>query len=474
MLPQRIYSHWFSIITACGAILLGSVFAPPALAEILSSARTSEPTAIVTRLFMQNSETADIEWYDVLQGTEWTISPRRSIAGFPQLDVEKQNLVQMRQSNGWLLVGVRDREQGAFQSGWVLMETGVSEESHGDHAHWHYANAPRVIQSRLDGDQGNPAHLYEYQGSFYLANDRKNGYTAFDLKRLDRTGETPQGIGFHRGGGNHITLAVAHRKVGYGTWIDGGGPDAGRVDVTRILPSGNEQIAYSFTLPSGNIHGAIVNQSKVFFAPADGICWVQADSKLEQEASNVTVQHLALGTDPDTEKPLRTGAFVTHRHYVLFVTGRGAAARLGLIDASADEPQVKLLDLKMSELNRPVTPRVVRTSGGKRFAFVFHNHPQEVEGDEFLSVIDLDPDGDLNFASAAIVKKIPVGGSRVEGHSGHHDLCFSDDHQWAFFISPGAKTLSVLSLASLEIERIIPLEHVPGAIVSHGGSDPLD
>lgn len=52
---------------------------------------------------------------------------------------------------------------------------------------------------------------------------------------------------------------------------NGGGPQKGIVDVTRIRPAGSKEIACSFALPSGVIHGATTCAGKVFFAPADGI-----------------------------------------------------------------------------------------------------------------------------------------------------------------------------------------------------------
>ncbi len=89
-------------------------------------------------------------------------------------------MVQMQAARGMLLVGIRDDDDGKFQSGWVLIESGVVEEEHGDHSHWEYADAPRVRASALDDKQGNPAHMYVYDDVFYLANDKLNGYTRVD------------------------------------------------------------------------------------------------------------------------------------------------------------------------------------------------------------------------------------------------------------------------------------------------------
>ncbi len=107
--------------------------------------------------------------------------------------------------------------------------------------------------------QGNPAHLYQYGGQFFLANDKLNGYTRIDPKKYEKDKDGKLGKDAPRfliGGGNHITLAVVDDKVGYSCWIDGNGPSKGRVDVTPITTKEKTEPAYSFTLPSGGIHDA--------------------------------------------------------------------------------------------------------------------------------------------------------------------------------------------------------------------------
>ena len=134
-----------------------------------------------------------------------------------------------------MCVGVRDDEEGALESGWVLVQSGVGYADHGDHGHWSYKKKPEVVDSRLDKKQGNPAHLYLYDGRFFVANDKLNGYTHIDPARYATAEARSLGKGtpqFLSGGGNHITLAVVDNKVGYSCWIDGGGPNQGRVDVT--------------------------------------------------------------------------------------------------------------------------------------------------------------------------------------------------------------------------------------------------
>lgn len=429
----------------------------------------------VCRLLFQDHETKTVKWADVLSDQGLRITEPTTITEFPKLDAEEQNLVQIEQSLGTLLVGVRDHEDGNNQSGWVFMDSGVKEESHGNHAHWYYKKQPRVIKTQLDSSQGNPAHLYCYQGVFYLANDRNSGYTRLDPQLYRDHPEAELKTGFHRGGGNHITLAVAEGKTGYSTWIDGGGPQKGMVDVTRILPLGNEEIAYSFALPTGAIHGATVCEGKVFFAPADGICWCEADlNPLPGSQSKVKLQHLSLGKDAETKKPQRTGAFTSQRNFVLFVSGSGASARLCLLNAAQDQPALISVPLKMKEGNSPAGLEMVKTASGKRLAFVFHNHPQEVEQTEYLSLIDLDPNADLDFQDARLLKQIKVGPSKVEGHYGHHAVTFDQAGRYAFWTEPGAGTIQAFSLKSLEPVGTFTVSGVPTKVIAVGQQDRRD
>ena len=112
-------------------------------------ANSSEPRC-VSRVFFQDDVSKTLKWADLFLGQTLTLGKVKEVAGFPKLDPEKQTLVQMESARGYLMVGVRDEEDGEYQSGWVLIESGVEEEEHGDHSHWHYAREPKVRASMLD------------------------------------------------------------------------------------------------------------------------------------------------------------------------------------------------------------------------------------------------------------------------------------------------------------------------------------
>jgi len=458
--------------TTLVALILVTVLVGRADDKSPANIKTKSPTPI-TRLFVQDLKTCSLKWADVTVGPDkkLALGTLAEVSGFKQLDPAKQKLVQMRESGSLVCVGVRDDEDGMFESGWILVQSGVGYADHGDHGHWYYKKLPEVVDSRLDKQQGNPAHLYLYDGRFFLANDRLNGYTRIDpskyatneARKLGK--DTPR---FLVGGGNHITLAVIDDKVGYSAWIDGGGPNKGRVDVTPVSLSSRTEPVYSFYLPSGGIHGAIANSGKVFFAPMDGICWVEADTNLKLKADEVKVHHIDLGKEG--EKPRRTGAFTNHGHHVLFVTGK-EAPYLVVLNAKHAEPKPVMVPLAVHKGTQALTPEVVTTVDGKAYGFVFHDRIKDADADDMLEVIALDPNGDGDLSDAKSVKVLKVGKSAVEGHFGHHDIAFDADRRYGFFTNPGDGTISVLSVKSLEIVATFMVGGTPTAIVARGGED---
>lgn len=298
-------------------------------------------TRILTRVFFQDDATKTLKWADVTSQNKISLSEASPIPGFPSLDKERNSLVQMETAGGLLLVGIRDDDNGKFQSGWVLIDTGVEEEEHGDHSHWVYLRNPEIRAFTLDKDQGNPAHLYCYDQIFYLANDKRNGFTSLDPSHISRISSSEQirdRAVFTPGGGGHITLAVNSRKISYATWIDREGANKGRVDITSLLPERNRQIQNSIMLPHGGIHGAIACRGKVFFAPNDGICWIKSSPDSDITSATIQVNHISLGKEG--EAPLRTGSFHSWNNFVGFVAGAGSSAFAGLIDASEDQLSV--------------------------------------------------------------------------------------------------------------------------------------
>ena len=440
------------------AFLLSSILATPLLGK--------DPTA--TRLLFQDRDTQAIKWVDLIENDgQLSAAGPKILADFPKLDREKQSLVQMSVSHGYLLAGVRDEENGAFGSGWILAHTGVEYIDHGDHGHWKYPEAPAIRKTSINESQGNPAHLYVYQDIFYIANDANDGFTRLDPARIPESGDIP--TGFHRGGGNHITLAIAN-GLGFASWIDREGENAGRVDIIRIQPEGNDTLLRSLSLPSGTIHGATAVANKVFLAPRDGIYWIDANLTTE----SLQAHALSLGEPLDEDLPRRTGAFETFHGHALCISGIGESAQLATIDARPATPVLESLSLNLPEGVKPATPRCVRARTGKHYAFICGNSVDEAEEEteqreELVAVVELDPNRDKSFHDARLLKSLPIGASDVDGHSGHHAIAFDADGKRAFVANPGDGTITVIRLKDLVVESTIQIGGKPEALIAIGG-----
>lgn len=427
-------------------------------------------TKTMMRVFWQDRDTDQLSWADLTTSDRWGIK-RGWVKGFPKVDAEKQDLVQMKHSNGMLVVAVRDQHDGALQSGWISIDSGVAEEAHGNHSHWKYLSNPRVTGMKLDADQGNPAHVYVYNSNFYLANDQKNGFTRLQPSLLRQQSSASGSGNFFLGGGRHITMAAVNNQVAYSSWIDGGGPEAGRVDVVSLQQSGAPKIAYSFQLPSGVIHGTTTNSGKVFFAPADGICWVDADQSLQRSAESVVVNHLPLGFDEDADKPLRTGAFTNEKNWVLCATGKGEQSALCMINAAVAQPTIVKVKIPVADGLQLMTPKTV-LSLGKRYAFLFQNRVDaDSDVQEKLTVVELDANRDREFSDAKVKTTIDVGASNVKGQHGHHAVTFDAYGRYAVFTEPGEGVINVLSLKDLRVVARFKVGGSPDSILAIGAQD---
>ena len=227
-------------------------------------------------------------------GGNLPLDPLAAVDGFKALDPPNRSSSRCGRAAGLVCVGVRDDEDGAFESGWVLVQSGVGYER---------PRRPRPLDatrrsqrwwtSRLGKDQGNPAHLYLYDGRFFLANDTLNGYTRIDPAKYRRRGEDgPQGC-----------AAVPRRRRQ--PYHAGGGRGQGRLLVLDrrrraeqrscrchpVTQSAKTEPAYSFHLPTGASTGPPPTPDKVFFAPADGVCWVEADIGLKLKADRSSPPH---------------------------------------------------------------------------------------------------------------------------------------------------------------------------------------
>ncbi|CAD78225.1 MAG TPA: hypothetical protein DDX19_10475 [Rhodopirellula baltica] len=430
--------------------------------SLMGSSSVHAEGRTIARLFWQDHHNATLKWADLQKSKDGYSLSEKDVNGFPDLDTDDQTLVQMQVDDGLLVVGVRDEANGDIGSGWVAVETGATQEEHGDHFHWRFLEAPSVHSKVINSGQGNPAHLYRYGTSFVMANDQRNGFTVLDSKSV-RDAKSPTEAGrFYEGGGGHITLAVAEGKVAYSTWIDREGENAGRVDVVGLAENADK--GYRIASPTGILHGATYCGDKVFFAPSDGVCWVRADLDVDDAADSITVNHLEIGTDSDG-KPLRTGAFATIDHAVVFSSGKAEQSKLCFIDASCDTLKVQSLSMELASDQSLKTPIVGKGSGGRPIALCFAESKEAPESDQ-LYVVDLDPDGNGDYSDAKARAPIAVGPSQIEGHFGHHDAVFLPRGRQIAVTNPGDASIWVISLSDQSVEAKFECEGMPTSLVS--------
>ena len=305
--------------------------------------------------------------------------------------------------------------------------------------------------------------MYLYDDSVFIANDKKNGFTVVKLSQLGKAVTRPDK--FFQAGGGHITLAAIGGKVAYSTWIDRDGDNKGRVDVVGL--GSNKGRGYHFHLPSGGIHGATTNSGKIFFAPSDGVCWVNADLTISSNENSVDVHHISLGENEDGT-PRRTGAFTNLENSVIFtVGGRSDSPELCIVDATSAKPSVTKIDMQIEAGHSLSTPTLLQSRTGKKFALLFEENPGKGDG-EMLHVVSLDPNRDGNFDDAMLNTSVSIGPSLIEGHSGHHSAVALST-RFVAVSNPGNGTISLISTSNWEIESTLNVGGNPTRLVAFGG-----
>lgn len=421
----------------------------------------SSSNRILTRLFWQDRTDGAVYSGDLsCDESKYAVS-KLKVKNFPQLSPGENDLVQMKVADGQLIVGVRDHADGKHKSGWVEIDTGVESHDHGNHSHWVYSDDAAVSSATLDDKQGNPAHVYRYGKHIYIANDKNNGFT--QIKSAGNRG--PSTAKFFQGGGGHITLAAVANRIAYSTWIDRSGDNSGRVDVIN-LRSQSSQPSYSFNLPVGGIHGAGACGNRVYFAPANGVCWVNCDFDFVKNSDSVSVEHLSLDEDPNGTD-YRTGAFESFEDHILCIANsKSGAPALCVINGTAPEPVVTRIACdELEDGLKLSTVRATKVVGNKCFAFAF----AEGEGlKESLLVFELDPNGDRCFDDAKLANTIEVGASKLEGHFGHHGIAFLGNRKTAVVTNPGDGTLSVIDLVTQKVIQTVGVGGQPTHLICYG------
>ena len=433
----------------------------------LSAPADAQHAKTNTRVFWVDRDTQKLTWGDVITTDKWSLKTG-TVEGFPAADSKNNRVGPLYASNGLVVAGVSGMENDSTKGRWFAIDAGVFQEPHGNHFHWKYTGRPAVTQTVEDDRQGSTRRVGSNGDRLYLFGD--HGFTAANLNNLKMRGTTTASGQFFPVNDRPVSqLAVVDNVVGYSAWENEDGELAGQVDVIKLADAAD--LAYSFKLPSGNISATTVNNGKVFFAHQDAVSWVTPDRNCSLSGDKVEIKTVSLPTNQqyDAENPPQ--ALVNEKNWVIFAMGAGESSKLCMINAAVASPSIIALPITVSEGLRLSPPSTV-LSVGKRYAFVFQERIEpSSDVQEQLTIVELDPNRDMNFDDARIAKTIPVGSSLIQDNSGSHQICFDDYGRFAVFTSPGDGTLSVISMHDLILRVNFKVGGVPTEIVAVGAPE---
>lgn len=425
------------------------------------------PVQVLTRVFFHDAATETIKWADLLAGEKPTMGPVRTLAGFPQLDPQRQSIVSLQAAGGMLLAGIRDTTGGTAPRGWVLVECGVYEEAHGDHAHWIYPTAPRIRAAAVDPASGNPRRIHVYDATFYLTYDDRGEFLRIDPASIgprDDAAAIRRLAARHVGGGRQGALAAVGKVVAFTAWEDVAGPHQGQIDVTALRPTGNDAVTFSFQLPQGELSALTAHYGKVFIVTPEALAWVTVPSRISSSLSSLPARQIPW--DGPAEFRDEPRGFATYGRYLAYVGSSQGKVTLNYLDAAAEQPRI---------LRLPVSPDADRIAGdyelfrnrkGQPLALVTHEDATTESAPGRLSVVELDPDRNGDWTDARVVQEISLGPAAAGEHRG---IAVEADNRRALFTNPGDGTLMVLSVEDRKVVTGFQVGGTPTRVLAVGG-----
>lgn len=84
-------------------------------------------------------------------------------------------------------------------------------------------------------------------------------------------------------------------------------------------------------------------------------------------------------------------------------------------------------------------------------------------------MINLDPDRDGLFGDASVMGSVEVGPSKIEGHSGHHEIAVLPGRSSVAITNPGDGSIWIISLSELTVRDKLQVGGTPTRLISIGG-----
>lgn len=425
----------------------------------------------ITRVFWQDRESGKLSFADIVATNKWNLK-RGWVQDYPSIDAKSQSLSDIRVVGIAVVAGLSATEKNSVGGGWIVLDSGVFEEPHGNHFHWRYSKKPRVLQQNLTAADSGVTAVVNAERSCFLAGLPANGFTKVSAASLKSSGGktvTPSdGLRF-TGGGRRPIIAALNEAVAYAAWGEAEGESAGRVDVVNLKKPGAVSVAYSFQLPGGDVRAAAASSNKVYFATSEGIYRIDGDARLEQ--STDTVKPIpVLAKSGETSTLTTTETFSTDRNWLIF-SSSGQSPSLCLINSAVSQQHILRVPIPMENGLTLSAPRI-KLSLGKRYAFLFQTRTgQDSSAQEMLTVVELDPNRDRNFSDARVKLSVPVGASKVSGQFGQHDICFDAYGHYAVFTEPGTGILNLMALKNLRVVARFRVGGAPDRIIAVGAPE---
>lgn len=455
---------------AAAVLTLLAALTLPTYLEHSTPVEAAEPSGVRTRVFFHDDATQTVKWLDMLGGNKPAFGSIYFINGFPKLDPARQRIVGLQAVQERLLIAVRDDDGGKFQSGWILVDTGVASDVHGDHFHWSYPRVPRVVAAVLDEHQANPIQIERIDQALYLRHEGRRGVTRIDPAAV-RGGESSEALRkkaiFIEGGGADLRLAASKSAVFLG-WSEVDAEGAGRIDVETLGPAGSATARYSFNTPLAGLRAATTCQGRLVLAAADGLAWTSIAAKPTADGSPVAVQPLDLKF---ADAPWVDGEpLVAFGRYVGFVTGAGEQSRLQLWNAARpDQPTIGVV-LPLADGRRPSGLQIAPSRQGGPLAFVTHASVDDGPVERRLSVVELDPNADGDWSDARRRHEFDVGKAAAPA-AGRPGIAFDADGRRAVLANSADGALLVYSLIDRQTLASFKIGGRPTSLVAVGGRD---
>lgn len=403
------------------------------------------------RVFFADDDGAVVKFCDIVQAAELYLSIGEPIADCPKLDATKIELSCLAANSGYAVVGVRSKEGGA--GGWILIESGVAEEPHGNHSHWAYPRKPRVVGYDL-GSAVNPVECVVHDSQFYLVGHQARSWIRIDARKAPSARDADAV--------KRLATVHASEKGAGRTWISNGfaawtSSGNSPIEFGAIAPDGTIGQVKNTTIPNGNATSVVVHGGQIFIG-TDKDVYATTLTGAQSPANGLNLQ-----LKEETLGPLSAGT-----SGVAVVKSAEGSAGLVVINPGRSPMTVTSVPLSVVKGAHVTTPRWIQTRRSPPMVVLFVDQPEVSKELDQMIWIEADPNYDGEFRDAKVRKIMDIAQSKVIGDRGHHDIVMNYDRRYGVFGNSGAGSLSLVDLEKMANSSFL-MGGRPGRLAIIGG-----